>query len=242
MPLGIGLVYLILAFNRFRVSRIWIGLGVFLCILFTNYYVVRNAIHLWEVPSVKLETVAPKKVAVVLTGGLFTLDDTIESNLHVGSHSDRMFQAFRLYQAKKVDKILISGGDLGGLFSNSTSESILARNYFMLLGIPKEDIWVENQARNTFENAKFSIELLKKNGISPNQVYLVTSALHMRRSLACFQKQGFLVEAFATNPIASRKPIWFWIDIIPSHYAFMDSYHLMHEWLGYVTYAIMGYL
>ena len=55
--------------------------------------------------------------------------------------------------------------------------------------IAKADILIENDSRNTYENAVNSAKML--NTSYPNgRLLLVTSAFHMRRSLACFRKTG----------------------------------------------------
>lgn len=242
MPLGFWLIYLILTWRRFKIPFSWTLVGLFLLLFFSNHYFIRGLIHRWEIPSQDISSYSPKKVGIVLTGGLFTNRTAHESNLHLGTHADRMFQALQLYRVKKIQKILITGGPLDSLYSDGSSESILARQYFLDAGLPEQDIWVENKARNTHENAKFSIQILKNKGVGPNQVYLVTSALHMRRSLACFQKLGWKVQGVSTNPIADSDLKWSWIYLIPNHYAFMDAYQLFHEGIGFCMYKIMGYV
>src|SRR5690606_30182135 len=59
------------------------------------------------------------------------------------------------------------------------------------LGVPEEAILPEDRSRNTYENALYVRELLAQ--ADSNEIVLVTSALHMPRSVAIFERQGFSV-------------------------------------------------
>lgn len=94
--------------------------------------------------------------------------------------------------------------------------------------------WVEGNAINTFENARFSKQILEHEGIK--KIYLVTHAWHMPRSVMAFRNAGFEVipapMAFTTR---------YQTDIfafIPSAGAMRDAYVLIHELLGRVWYHI----
>ena len=94
--------------------------------------------------------------------------------------------------------------------------------------------WVEGKAINTFENARFSKQILQPEGI--NKIYLVTHAWHMPRSVLAFRNAGFEVVpapmAFTTR---------YQTDVfafIPSASALCDAYILTHELIGRVWYSI----
>jgi len=82
-------------------------------------------------------------------------------------------------------------------------------------------------------------ELINKNG-SFKTVLLSTSAIHMKRSLLCFNKQGLDVIPFSVDRAESRK---FYPDelLLPRATILSDWYHLIHEWVGVLTYKIVGY-
>ena len=60
-----------------------------------------------------------------------------------------------------------------------------------MLNVPEDALWYETKSLNTYENALHTRQILDKNGIS--HIVLVTSAVHMPRALALFEKQGFSV-------------------------------------------------
>ncbi|MBD3884440.1 YdcF family protein [Phormidium tenue FACHB-886] len=94
-------------------------------------------------------------------------------------------------------------------------------------GIPDQALDGEGCSRTTYENAKFTAEILKPLGIK--RILLVTDAPHMLRSRLTFQKFGFTV-----IPIAS---------------ASQDSLDrsdraklVLHEYAGLVMYSLKGRL
>jgi len=86
------------------------------------------------------------------------------------------------------------------------------------LGIPGSVFIFERKARNTWENATYTVSLLKSN-FKGNEVLLITSAIHTMRSLACFARESFY-------------PNWKTMDTWQS---------IFNEWIGFVVYKIMGY-
>lgn len=49
------------------------------------------------------------------------------------------------------------------------------KNVGVALGVPSESLLKEDKATNTFENARFSLEVLQQQGIHPKKVVLVHS-------------------------------------------------------------------
>ena len=76
------------------------------------------------------------------------------------------------------------GGNLGEPFA-VTMGRILEKE-----GVPRQMIWTEERSTSTFENAAFAAGILKRHNIS--RVALVTSAVHMPRSVMAFSQAGNL--------------------------------------------------
>ena len=94
--------------------------------------------------------------------------------------------------------------------------------------------WVETKSHNTYENAKYSTEKLKADGIE--SIYLVTHAAHMKRSVMSFKKFGLTVHPAPTafgstsqQPISGRY-------FLPSAKAFYRTSLVFHEWVGIIWY------
>ena len=93
--------------------------------------------------------------------------------------------------------------------------------------------WVEAAARNTYENARFSAQLLKRANV--RTIYLVTHAWHMRRAKASFQAVGIEVVAAPTR--FASKPTPRLGDFLPAARALEASHAAMYEWLGLLWYT-----
>ena len=90
--------------------------------------------------------------------------------------------------ARKLKLPLVFTGGSGEVAPTAVREAIPMADVALSLGIPREEIIVEAASRNTLENAAATRKL-----VQGNRILLVTSAFHMRRSVAMFQKQGFTV-------------------------------------------------
>lgn len=97
---------------------------------------------------------------------------------------DRINKALEYYQKGIAKKILVSGS-FGFLSISIPSEASKMCHYLLNHGVLKEDILVEKKSHNTWENMKFSLELLKsKYDLNEISLALITSDYHLKRSLA----------------------------------------------------------
>ena len=90
------------------------------------------------------------------------------------------------YHAGRVGKLLLCGGVLKDFPSGRSTEAEHMRQAALALGVAEEDIILENSSQNTIENILFAlIELQRTFWLNKvRRVLLVTTAYHMRRSLA----------------------------------------------------------
>ena len=107
---------------------------------------------------------------------------------------------------------------------------------------------IEQQSRNTWENAFMTRELLAKLGI--DRVFLVTHAWHMPRALGMFEKAGVNAVPAPTGFVhkdperagfgfADRATYGDWL---PNAGALLKSYFALHEYLGRVWYQFRNWL
>lgn len=195
----------------------------------------------WEIPVTKSEELSGIEydVGIVLGGGMVTYNNVTDRRTY-RNNVDRILQAVELYKAGRIKNILISGG-AGNLVFRDFSEADLLREFLLEIGIKPEHIFVDTISDNTYQNAVYSKEILDE--YFPEQEYLlITSAIHMKRSLACFRKQGLQVTPFCTNQYAGPRRFNFEFLIIPSAVNFILWDKLIHEVLGYVVYDIVGYI
>ena len=88
--------------------------------------------------------------------------------------------------------------------------------------------WIDDQSRDTFENARLLRPLLQKDKIQ--RIALVTHAWHMPRSVQAFERAGFTVTAAPMAYILpSRNALLEWL---PSAKGLDASRTVLREWLA----------
>jgi uncharacterized SAM-binding protein YcdF (DUF218 family) len=134
---------------------------------------------------------------VVLSGGSFTYR-TGGLALDVLSEPTalRALEAARLYRLLGDPLVVASGGAVFPA-DNPDPESQALGKALVSLGIPQQRIVYESLSRNTLEQAARSKDILQARHI--DHFVLVTSAVHMRRSMAVFRAAGL-----SPYPSASR--------------------------------------
>lgn len=221
--------------------RKWLnGILVGTLLFFTNTVIFSEFVRWWEPDGKKIEEVGHYDVAIVL-GGMAEYDNS-HDRLSIRRGGDRIWQAIHLYHLGKVKKLLISG-DSGHIIDKGLNEAIQFRDVLVDFGIPKEDILVDSISKNTHENAVESKKVLDQYPTLESYL-LVTSALHMPRSLACFKKAGFKqIDTFSTDHYTGKERGYSLEQyFIPNISNLTDWARFNHEWVGYMVYAIMGYI
>ncbi|MCB1190768.1 MAG: YdcF family protein [Leptospiraceae bacterium] len=189
-----------------------------------------------DYPPVSIEEI-DKSDAIVVLAGMINNFSVYENRIELMEATDRLTDAMFLYQAKKADLILITGGS-GILFYQSNPEAELAKKFLIKAGIPDNQIIAENESRNTAENAIYTAKILKK--LDKKSIILVTSAFHLKRSLATFSKQGIQTKPFPTD-YRTLKSDWNWDVFVPSVGALSTSTIAIKEWIGIFAYKWKGY-
>lgn len=88
--------------------------------------------------------------------------------------------------------------------------------------------WIDDQSRDTAENASLLRPLLQKDGV--RRIALVTHAWHMPRSVLAFERAGFTVTAAPMGfMLPSRNGLLEWL---PSGNGLEDSRAILREWLA----------
>lgn len=221
--------------SRKRKSFMWaIGLLLF----FTNSFILDEFMRVWEIPALRYEEIKQPYDAAIVLGGVMNYDQD-HDRLQFYRSSDRLLQAVELYKKGLVKKIVFVGGS-GSVREPEKKEGTLVKRYLLELGLPSEDIIIENESRNTRENALNVKPILDKE-IPNGKFLLVTSGFHMRRAMGCFRKVGLEPVPYSTDRYSG--PRKFDIDhlIIPGSEAIHVWNMLIHEWVGYIVYKISGY-
>ena len=230
-------VYFFTKREKLKKRAKWISISLLL--FFTNSAIFSEFCLTWEVPGKKIQQVEKHDVAIVL-GGMFEFNSDLNT-ISIRRQGDRLIQALSLYKSGKIEKILVSG-DSGHLTDRGLHEAKQVKELLLLWGIPKNDIITEEKSTNTHENAVETAKILKKSFPHFEKFILVTSGIHMKRSLACFKKEGLNCSPFSTDLYANQSHSFQWDQIIiPNFDNFRLWNKLLKEMVGHVVYKIMGY-
>ncbi len=239
MPSGLIVIFLLVAFFWKRKRRLFVGLSLFIGLLSTNLAFVNEVLHAWEAPAKSYSDLSTYEVGVVLSG-MRNVHKSPKDRIYFSQGSDRLWQTVFLYKQGKIKKIIVSGADYIDWQGQIDTTKNDLRDALVAAGVPKKDIWLEQKSVNTAGNAKFSAALLRKKFSVPPKVLLITSAFHMRRSEACFRKQGVEFDSFAADFLSKDRHRLSLVDFMPSAYAFINLEILMKEWVGMALYWLKG--
>ncbi len=209
---------------------------IIILLLFTNPWIYRSLVQQWQTPQTVIKEGKQYSVGILLGG--FTMYDRFDTG-YFGNNADRFIQTANLYHTGKIKKILMTGG-VGKLLQNEPTEAAFVKKELLRNGILAEDIIIEDRSRNTYENAIFSKRIVDSLRLDPPYA-LVTSALHMPRSLTVFQKAGFQ----SIDPIPCDYKVikgrFSILDlIVPDIRLLYDWQYFLHELVGLVIYRITG--
>lgn len=241
------LLWLLIAFalalglKKRRWRKFFWVLGIGLGLLFSNHFLANLAMLAWEIPPTPLENIEQSyEVGIVLTGVTLSRKSP-KDRTYFKLGADRITHALMLYRRGIIRKILITGGTISVSGHREVSEAYRLKQFLLDALVPESDIILDETARNTRENALRSREILQKD-FPRAKVLLITSAFHLRRARACFHKVGLEPEVFSAGFLSLD---WNGLGLaawVPSGLALHYWQILIHEWIGYIMYALVGFL
>ncbi|WP_026968465.1 YdcF family protein [Algoriphagus terrigena] len=243
MPLTIILILIIggAIFLRKKWGKKSLWTGIFLLLFFTNPFLSNLALLAWEPEFKDFKEIENHEIGIVLTG-VTNLSKTAYDRTFFNKGADRITHALQLYRMGKIKKIFITGGQ--GLNPvNPQSEAELLQRFLLMTGVPESDVLIEDQSKNTAQNAAFTKAFLKQRNISTDQEFiLITSAFHMSRAKGCFDKAGLKTQTFPVDYYSHdiKYDIPSLIYPAANSLTFWDK--LIKEWLGIAMYKVAGYI
>ncbi|MDG4881858.1 ElyC/SanA/YdcF family protein [Mesorhizobium sp. WSM4884] len=135
---------------------------------------------------------------VVLGGAVDTHVSVDRQTLAMNEAGERLTEAVDLSRRYPDARIFLSGGCNHIISQNQTTESQVARDILVMLGVPAQRIEMAERSRTTCENAIESKAVLIQP--KPGELWLlVTSASHMPQAMACLRAVGFKVAAYPVD-------------------------------------------
>lgn len=187
-----------------------------------------------QYPEIPVDADLHAYAGIVVLGGALDSGRISQHHLNplLNDSAERMTVAVAVWQRNPGLRLVFSGGE-GELFASGPSEAERARRFFASMGIPKAALTLESRSRNTHENAVFTRHLP---GLDARQPWLlITSAWHMPRALATFQRAGWNVTAYPVDFRTGADTPWTQYDLRRG----VEQWELLlHEYLGMAAYRI----
>ncbi|MCS6813714.1 MAG: YdcF family protein [Cyanobacteria bacterium] len=189
----------------------------------------------------------PVADAIVVLGGGIKPPHPPRPAPDVAEPGDRILYGAQLYNDGKAPWLILSGGRVvwrQSGESESADMAVLAQR----LGVPASAIIEEPTSLNTYENAVNIKQILDARKLK--RVLLVTSALHMPRSLLIFQKQGIEAIPAPTDFLVADEPLppegepiqAIVLKTLPDAAKLHQISLALKEYIGLVVYWLKGWL
>jgi uncharacterized SAM-binding protein YcdF (DUF218 family) len=184
---------------------------------------------------------APAPTGIIILGGAEDrLVGTARKAPTLNEAGERLLEGAILAHRFPDAKVAFSGGDAGILYK-SDSEAEGAAALLTQLGIDRDRLILESDARDTYENAVYLKKELEAKGELDltKRWLLITSAYHMPRSMGAFRQAGFYVEPWPVDyRTRGKADLTRPFDKVSEGLRRVDT--AMREWVGLFAYWLTG--
>lgn len=189
----------------------------------------------------------PEAAVIVVLGGGTQPAHAPRPLPELSGAADRILYGAQLFREGKAPQLLLSGGSIAWMGDRTSAAEEMAQ-VLSIMGIPEDALWLEEQSRNTYENAVECKKLLEAKGIE--DIILVTSAWHMPRAVGVFEAQGLEVIPAPTDFLSTdqswaelSRPSWqaLVVNLVPSAGNLSRTTAALKEYLGLTVYSLRGW-
>jgi uncharacterized SAM-binding protein YcdF (DUF218 family) len=225
--LVVGLVLLWFT-RRQKTGKVFVTLGTAILLLLGISHVsgaflrtLERRYHPLELASLPAElTKLGNSTYVVVLGSGYSTDPRVDLESHLSEDAMvRLVKGIQLCRQVESCKLILSGGP--------PAAPHVMRDVALSLGIPLQEIILEEKSRDTEQEARFIKPMV---GTSP--FLLVTSASHMPRAMGLFRKLGMQPIADPTDYIAKRGGAAVPDGICPGSFGLYEAERTVYEYLG----------
>ena len=249
-PLGLAcllmLVALVMWWRRSRWVPIPLSLALMVLLLASNSWIANSLVKSLEWQQIPAKAL-PTADAIVILGGATKSTFPPRPGVDLSEQGDRVLYGAQLYREGKAPVVIASGGRIfwrGG----GPSESADIAKILQTIGVPASAILQDPTSLNTYENAVNVKKIMKEQGI--RRVLLVTSAMHMPRSLRISQRQGIEAIPAPTDFLVSQQeleepnssPQATVLSLIPDADRLQMTTRALKEYVGSLVYRLRGWL
>ncbi|UTH74561.1 YdcF family protein [Chromobacterium sp. IIBBL 290-4] len=208
-----------------------LGRALIACGLVLSYLLSTPQMAMWlaqglePYPVIQARDLAGVDAIVVLSGGKRPAAEygDMEPN---GMTLARLRYGAYLAKASHKPLLVTGGAPLGGEAEGKVMARALQRDF----GVRAR--WVEDRSNTTLENALFSADILKGDGV--RRIALLSHGWHLARAVPFFERTGLQVLPAPMSLVRYEGPGWYqWL---PSGAALSDCYDLLREYVGLLFY------
>ena len=151
--------------------------------------------------------------------------------------ASRQLEAARIFKMVSPAVVISSGGNPHPNRPMVPAGEAM-RNDLITLGVPADRILVETESGTTRDEATVVNRMLRTQGIE--QVILVTSETHMRRSLGVFRSVGIIAVPAIAMEFLREQASWREL-LLPSQFGVDLGSENVHELVGLMYYWLRGW-
>lgn len=249
-PLGLSCLLLVLALVWLKRSpvkaRVAIATALLIVFCSSNPWIASFAARSLEWQYRPLQPI-PTADAIVVLGGSTYPATPPRPWVEVSQAGDRVLYGVKLYKDGKAPIIVFSGGRIDWKDGGPPEADDMAQ-IARLMGVPDVALVQEGKSLNTYQNAIYVKDILRERQV--DTILLVTSAIHMPRSMAIFQKQGMTAIPAPTDywvsetsfAERSRTLQGRLLNLLPDAESIFVVTRVIKEYLGFVIYRLRGWL
>jgi uncharacterized SAM-binding protein YcdF (DUF218 family) len=249
-PIGAACLLLTIALGLWWINSKWTpaAVGAALIILFISGNTwfsncLAQSLEWQNIPKTEL----PTADAIVILGGATRSQTYPRPDVDFTDAGDRVWYGATLYREGKAPKIIVSGGRITWKGAGKPEADDMTK-LLVTLGVPQLDIIPEGNSFNTRDNAVNVQQILRSQNFKT--ILLVTSAMHMPRSMAIFKHLGINAIAAPTDYRVSQSELdepnlqteAAILSFLPNEESFSMTTQSIREYIGILVYKLRGWL
>ncbi len=244
LPLGVVMIAIMVALlllwtGRRRTSAAILVVGL-LVLWLSSTPIIAAALYgklTEDYPPVALVDI-PGGDCIILLGGVVSPAQYPRVDIEFNESVDRVYKAAQLYRAGKGQVVIVTAGNQPWSTAEH-AEAELIQSLLVEWGVPVWSIAKDGASRNTRENALNTKDIIGR--LDCKLPLLVTSAAHMPRSVAAFEKVGIAVYPVSTDVRVVQGVTYTVFDFLPQARALSITTDVMREWIGQKVYQLRGW-
>jgi len=229
---GLALLYI----GSYKKAKAFLGIMVFIMVMIAIFPAGE-----WLLSPLEMRFATnpelPDKVdgVIVLSGAEDPYSSAMWNQVELGGAAERDFAFMRFIRQYPDARHVFTGGN-GSLKNQQYKAAHVAQRLFAGLGFDTSKIIFEENSKNTFENVKFSKNLVKP---KPNETWiLITTSWHMPRSVGIFEKFEWPVIAYPVDHYTDPQNLFRVSWNFSKNLSFLKM--AIKEWVGLVAYYFTG--